>query len=196
MAASYASIVEGMVSESWLGPSSSVWPCCGRTICDLDVGYLGARPRRPLTRPEPRGRLRNRVRGRCHRRRGQAVTAASSYRWWRPTFSDKNTPRSQPPKPNTAKCGPRTPWRYLAMPARRPPRGGFNLVHCTAADHNPSRPCAGQVPQRGATALASGTNAVTTARVQRRSFRPTSFLTSSCRPGHTQHPHPTHGPTH
>ena len=56
----------------------------------------------------------------CRRRRSRP-TAASWRRWWRPTFSGRTPRRSRPPRPNTAKCGPRTPWRWTTTPPRRRP---------------------------------------------------------------------------
>ncbi|CKM88135.1 PPE family protein [Mycobacterium tuberculosis] len=123
MAASYASIVEGMASESWLGPSSAGMAAAAAPYVTWMSGTSAqAKAAADQARaavvayetafaavvPPPQ----------IAANRSQLISLVAT------NIFGQTPPRSQPPKPNTAKCGPRTPWRCSAMPApRRPPRG-------------------------------------------------------------------------
>ena len=120
-ASSYSSVISGLTSGPWIGPSSLAMAAAAAPY----VAWM------------------QQTAAQAHETAGQATEAASAYEtafaanvppdviadnrspwrsWWRPTSSGRTPRRSRPPRPNTANSGPRTARRWTpTSPPRRPP---------------------------------------------------------------------------
>ena len=109
-AANYGSVVSGLTSESWLGPSSMLMAAAAAP----DLEWLST----TATQAEQAGTQANAAAAAYESafamtvpRRSSRPTALNYRTWWRPTFSVKTPRRSRPPRPNTRKCGHKMPPR-------------------------------------------------------------------------------------